>query len=475
MKKNILIVKSIGVFFTVFLCLMLTKAYTHLVPDLITDIFIFGIKITGWGVKIIPALFSFPISFLCGLLSYVMLEKAEKLSILNKNIMEMNEALEKEIKEKTIIQKSLEESEQRFREMAELLPSAICEIDLELNVTYANELGLKMFEIEKEELERGFNGLCLIHPDELSVTSERISRLINGESIDTIETRMCTKNGKTLNVLRNTNAIRRDGKTAGLRLCITDITEQKAMQKELMHSNRMKSVAILAGGIAHKFNNLLNIITGNLELMQLEHENEPSLLRNIPPAFDAARQMVKLTDLLLNYSKGGQLNLGSVDINFMIEKLLLRLNSKTPESVKLIFEKPENKISAEADKMLLETVIESVIQNSIEAIEEKGQITVEIEEMTSSEDIKFRHPEAEPNKKYISVKIKDNGKGMNQQTIDSLFDPFYSTKFPGRGLGMAAAYGIITAHGGWIEAKSKLGEGACITVFIPSENNNAPI
>lgn len=468
MKINIPAIKSAALFMTVFMSLILTNAYTHLVPDLITDIFVFGFKIPGWGLRLIPYVFSFPISFLCGLLAYVMLKKAEKLSLLNTNMMEINSLLEREISEKSIIQKNLEESEQRFREMAELLPSAICEIDLELNVTYANELGFKMFEMEREEIEKGFNGLSLIHPEEMAVTTERLAKLMDGQATDSIETRMCTKNGRTLYVLRNTNAIRKNGKTTGLRLCITDITEQKAMQKELMHASRMKSVAILAGGIAHKFNNLLNIITGNLELIQLENEDNKSVNRGIPPAFEAARQMIKLTDLLLNYSKGGQLNLDSIDINDLINRLIPRLRPQVPESVRIIIERSRPRILAEADRMQIETVISSIIKNSVEAIKGEGEIIIKTEETVTPDDIKFRHPDAEPGRKYVRISVLDNGKGMDQQTLDRLFDPFFSTKFPGRGLAMAAAYGIITAHGGWIEASSKLSEGTCIKVHIPS-------
>lgn len=471
---NKALLKSFTVFMTVFICLVLTKAYSHIVPDPNADIYIFSFLVPLWMIKTIPALFSLPISFLTAVLSYIMLEKTDRLTDANKTMFEINNLLEKEIEEKNKAQKELEESEKRFREMADLLPSAICEVDLDLNVTYANELGLKMFGISMEELENGFNGLCLIHPEELAAASERIAKILHGESIDTIETRMCTKNGGVMNVIRNTNAIKRDGKVNGLRMCITDISEQKAMQRELMHTSRMKSVAILAGGIAHKFNNLLNIITGHLELMQLENEDNTSVLKSIPPAFDAAKQMVKLTDLLLNYSKGGQLNLDSIDMNSLIEKLLLRFKNQLPETINIFFENSTSAIYAEADRMQIETVIQSVIQNSIEAMKENGRINIRLENIISPPDIHLRHPEADPDKNFIALRIEDNGKGMDQKTLDNLFDPFFSTKFPGRGLGMAAAYGIITAHGGWIDASSHPSKGTCITVYIPSPGASEP-
>jgi len=466
---NKAIIKSFIVFVTVFICLMLTKAYSHIIPDQNTDLFIFNYLVHSWATRIVPPLFSLPISFLSGLLAYIMLEKTNRLSDANKKMSEINNLLETEIEEKNMARKNLEESEKRFREMAELLPSVICEVDLDLNVTYANELGLKMFEISKDELEKGFNGLCLIHPEELAVTSERIAKLIQGQLIDTIETKMCTKKGAVINVIRNTNTIRRDGKVTGLRLCITDISEQKAMQRELMHTSRMKSVAILAGGIAHKFNNLLNIITGHLELIQLENDENISVLKSIPPAFDAAKQMVKLTDLLLNYSRGGQLNLDSVDINILIEKLLTGFNNRLPDSPGIFFEHSPSAVHAEADKMQLQTVIQSVIQNSIEAAKKNGRISIRINKILSPADIHLRHPEADPEKKFIAIIIEDNGQGMDQITLNKLFDPFFSTKFPGRGLGMAAAYGIITAHGGWIDVTSSKNEGTCVTIYVPEK------
>lgn len=472
MIHNKALLKSFIVFMTVFICLMLTKAYNHIIPDHNTDIYIFSIMVPAWMFKSIPAFFSLPISFLSGLLSYIMLEKTDRLADANKKMSEINSLLEMEIKQKNKVQKDLEDSEKRFREMADLLPSVICEADLNLKVTYANELGLKMFEISREEFEQGFNGLALIHPEELELTSERIASVLQGESIDTIETRMCTKNGRVMNVIRNTNAIKKDGKVCGLRMCITDVSEQKAMQKELMHTSRMKSVAILAGGIAHKFNNLLNIITGHLELMQLENEDNNSVLNSIPPAFDAAKQMVKLTDLLLNYSKGGQLNLDSIDMNSLIEKMLLRFRNQLSDTISIFFENTSPAIFAEADRMQIETVIQSVIQNSIEAMKENGKINIRIEEIMSPSDIGLKHPEADPDKKFIAVKIEDNGQGMDQKTLDNLFDPFFSTKFPGRGLGMAAAYGIITAHGGWIDAFSHPTKGTCISVYIPSADKS---
>lgn len=466
-------IKAFSVFFIVFLCLLLTKAYSHISPPPGIELIVFGYPVPEGLLVLIPSVLSFPLSFLAGLLSYKLFMKEAKLKEINSRTKEINLLLEKEIKEKNQIQQELGESEKRFREMADLLPSAICEVDTNLKVTYANELGLRMFEITREELEKGFNGLMLIPENEMVSTSERIAKVMQGEVIDTIETTMLTKTGKTIPVIRNTNAINTNGDIKGLRLCITDISEQKAMQKELMHSSRMKSVAILAGGIAHKFNNLLNIITGNLELLQLENEDNPSVLKSIPPAFDAARQMVKLTDLLINYSKGGQLNIDFFDINSIIEKIILKPKIQIGNRISIHFENPQSELMVSADKGQIESVLQSVIQNSLEAMNEFGTIKIKTEEITSPININSTHSEALPGEKYVAVKIEDTGKGMDQITLDNLFDPFFSTKFPGRGLGMAAAYGIITAHGGWIDASSSPSQGTCITVYIPASSGNA--
>lgn len=459
---------SAAFFTSIFSYLLLTKAYSHILPEINADVYIFGHLFPEKAVWIIPALFSFPVSFIAALAAFIILEKFERLSLANRDMMEVNILLEREIQERIKIQKELEESEKRFRDMTDLLPSAICEVDPDMNITYANELGLKLFEISSEELAQGFNGLCLIHPEEIAATGDRVARLMQGELIDSIETRMCTKNGRIMHVLRNTNVIRKNGEIKGLRLCITDISGQKAMQRELMHSNRMKSVAVLAGGIAHKFNNLLNIITGHLELIQLENEENESVTRSIPPAFDAARQMVRLTELLMNYSRGGQLNIESVEINAVIEKLLLRFRQKVSEKINLYFEKDNGEIFLEADRVQIETVLQGIIQNSVDAIREKGRIEIRVGSLTAPPDINLKYPDAEPFRKYTAIMIRDNGQGMDQHTLDNLFDPFFSTRFPGRGMGMAAAYGIITAHGGWIEAVSGAPDGTCVSVYVPS-------
>ncbi|MGB5424087.1 MAG: response regulator [Desulfobacterales bacterium] len=267
--------------------------------------------------------------------------------------------------------------------------------------------------------------------------------------------------------------------TAALELVIP-ITERKRAEEErrrlegqLEQARKMEAVATLAGGIAHQFNNLLSAVSGNIELMKLDDNDRKKYDRYFVPIENSIQRMAKLTGQLLAYARGGKYRVSHMSMIEFVRDTLPLVEHTLKPTITVETDLPEKVSRVTIDVTQMQTVLSGILSNASEAIETAGHVLISCrDEHITAEQSKMT-PGLVPGD-YVVLSITDDGKGMDEKTRQRIFEPFFSTKFQGRGLGMASVYGIIKNHDGWISVDSKPLRGTTVKIFLPAVRGEAP-
>lgn len=356
----------------------------------------------------------------------------------------------------------LTKREERFREMARLLPSGIVETDLDLNITYANQAGLDMFEYTKEDLRLGFNGIDIVHPEDWERIEALKEQHLIGEPTTPAEYRMQKKNGVELDVLFDSTPILSHGEVVGFRGSMVDLTEIKQLQKEVIRNQKLESTGLLAGGIAHDFNNILLGLFGNLSLAKNELDAESKAYHLIDEAGKSMSRAKDLTTQLLTFAKGGDPVKKDIPLDQVVrETALFHLSGS---NIRFQMEKPEVLWQARADKGQIGQVISNLVINARQSMPQGGLLSIKIENAAVS-DNDFECLELD---RYVKLTVTDQGTGISEKYLDKIFDPYFTTKQDGSGLGLAIVHSIILKHQGYIYVNSALGQGTSFVIYLPS-------
>jgi signal transduction histidine kinase len=256
---------------------------------------------------------------------------------------------------------------------------------------------------------------------------------------------------------------------SGYLVQIQDITRRKLAEEEKkeLQVQRMESIYTLAGGIAHDFNNALSGITGNIELLKMDLPNMASINRYVEAMSNAAQRMVHLTEHLLAYARGGKYWPTNISLSEFVEETLPMIQHKIAPAICIKTNLAGDIFNVEADMTQMHMALSAVVINAAEAIEGQGQIIISTSNKEIDDGIAKYNPGLKPGR-YSCLTVQDNGKGMDAETKRKIFEPFFTKKFQGRGLGMAAVYGIVKNHGGWISVESQLGKGTVVRIYLPA-------
>lgn len=259
---------------------------------------------------------------------------------------------------------------------------------------------------------------------------------------------------------------------------LMDITDRKkieeeklTMEQQFQQTQKLESLGVLSGGIAHDFNNILAIIMGNCSLAKLHEENAG---KYIPAIEKASQRAAELCRQMMAYAGKAQFVQANVNFRAIVGEMVDMLKKTIPQNVEIRLDSSTDIPFTQGDASQLNQVIMNLIINASEAIgKEQGKISVSLTELTMNAG----HSERDYNGKaissgwYVCLEVTDNGCGMDETTKRRIFEPFYTTKFPGRGLGMSAVLGIITSHKGALQLHSKLGQGTTFKVFLPAHQS----
>lgn len=251
---------------------------------------------------------------------------------------------------------------------------------------------------------------------------------------------------------------------------ITDITEHKRLDLQLRHSQKLESIGLLAGGVAHDFNNLLMGILGNTSLA-LETLDEPDKTRHLlGDVLRASERAAELTRQLLAYAGKGRFVTGPINLTVLVQELVPLIQSSIPRKVRLQLNLDGALPAIQADKTQIEQVVMNLLINAGEAIQDDaGSVVVTTgTRYVGRDELGGFLTDHQEERDYVYLRVCDTGCGMDEETLKRIFDPFYSTKFLGRGLGLSAAFGIIRGHKGAVKVSSTPLQGTVFEVLFPS-------
>ncbi|MCA9665091.1 MAG: response regulator [Myxococcales bacterium] len=264
------------------------------------------------------------------------------------------------------------------------------------------------------------------------------------------------------------------GGVQGTACFMWDVTRRRETEEALLAAQRHQHLALLAGGVAHDFNNLLTVILGLASLGLLETDRA-RMQRCFEDLQHAAEQASTLTRQLLAYAGKGRFVVRPVDVAQMVRDMRRLLGVILPSNVALRIDVEEGGV-VNADETQLHQTVMNVVRNAIEAIgDEPGTVTVATS--TVDADDSYLATALGANElvagRYVCVEISDTGCGMDDETLGNIFDPFFTRKDRGHGLGLSATLGIVRSHGGAIRVYSELGRGTTIKILLPAGEGDA--
>jgi nitrogen-specific signal transduction histidine kinase/CheY-like chemotaxis protein len=260
-----------------------------------------------------------------------------------------------------------------------------------------------------------------------------------------------------------------DGKPMGSVINLRDISELKSLESQLQHAQKMEAIGTLAGGIAHDFNNLLQGIQGYTELLLMRKQEGDSEFRELREVIRASKRGAELTQQLLTFSRKVESKRKPLDLNQEVEDLRDLVKRTIPRMIGVEFYLSWNLKPIKADSVQLKQVLMNLVVNAKDAMPEGGTLRIETQNISLDEDFCKRYAEIKPGE-YVLLSISDTGHGMNEDTLEHIFDPFYTTKEVGKGtgLGLAIVYGIVKNHEGYIMCSSRPETGTHFRLYFPA-------
>lgn len=259
-----------------------------------------------------------------------------------------------------------------------------------------------------------------------------------------------------------------DGRMVRMQIA-TDITDLKKMENQLLQAQKMESVGRLAGGVAHDFNNLLQAMSGNTELLlQGKSEDHPDAMRLQILARNMNRA-AKLVQQLLLFSRKAASRKMLVDLNVEVEDVIQMLERTIPKMIVQELHLDPKSWTVHADPVQIQQVLLNLANNAVDAMPDGGKLVIETSNIVLDEDFINFHPGSTAGP-HVLLSVTDTGCGMDNETLRHIFDPFFTTKELGRGtgLGLASIYGIVKAHGGYIQCYSEQGLGTTFRIYLPA-------
>jgi PAS domain S-box-containing protein len=369
-----------------------------------------------------------------------------------------------DITERKQAEDAVRTSEEKYRSLVESTDDSVYLVDTSCTYLFMNQRHLSRFSVPHDKV---------IGKTYREFHSEEETRAFFKKVEEVVET------GKSLwheyrserdggYFLRSLSPVRgTDGTITAVTVISKDITERRRLEAQLQHAQRMEAIGTLAGGIAHNFNNLLMGVRGHLSLMSLDVDNGDSVRERLKKMDKLVESGTQLTSHLLGYAREGRYEVKTINLN----KTIIETSDTfgmTKKQIKIHRNLAQDLHGIQADQGQVEQVLWNLFVNAADAMPDGGELFISTANATH-EDMRGRLYVPEPGK-YVALTVTDTGHGMDKRTLDRAFDPFYTTKGIGRGtgLGLSSAYGIVKAHGGYLDVESKPGSGTTFKVFLPA-------
>ena len=377
-------------------------------------------------------------------------------------------------------EKALRESEERHRSILENMDEGYYEVDLAGNFTFVNRAMGDILGCPRDEL-IGMNNRRFMDEETAKTVFTAFNRVyrtgrpesgFNWETLRRDGSRGVVETSVSLKVGGG-------GEPAGFRGLVREVTERerdrrekRKLEAQLQHAQRMEAIGTLAGGIAHNFNNLLMGIQGNASLMALDLDAGHAHLERLKTIENLVRSGSELTRQLLGYAREGRYEVSAVDLNRLVWETAGTFGAARKE-IRVHTDLHPSLHAVLADRGQVEQALMNLFVNAADAMPQGGDLFVSTRNASSDE--MAERPYAPKEGSYALLVVRDTGQGMDEETRSKIFEPFFTTKglSKGTGLGLASVYGIVKAHGGYIDVASGGGRGTTFEIRLPATTASA--
>ena len=387
-------------------------------------------------------------------------------------------ALVRDVAARDRAERALLASENRYRSLIESTGTVLIGIGADGTIFEWNREAERVFGCARVDA-MGQDYYRAFLPESVRATVRAdVAEVIRGSPTRSFENAVRSRDGSEHLLIWNvTRMVGVGGECIGVIASGQDVTELKrldserrALEAKVQHAQKLESLGVLAGGIAHDFNNLLVGILGNASLALMELPDESPLREIVADIETTALRAAELTKQMLAYSGKGRFVVHPVDVNSLVREMAQLLQTVISKRAALRFAFASNLPPVEADATQLRQIVMNLITNASDALSgEDGVITLRTGiRHATREFLRSSYVDDElPEGTYAFIEVEDSGCGMDAGTIQRIFDPFFSTKFTGRGLGLAATLGIVRGHRGTIKVDSKPSSGTTFTILLP--------
>ena len=384
----------------------------------------------------------------------------------------------RDVAARELAERALLASESRYRSLIETTGTVLIGIGADGRIFEWNREAERVYGCARADA-LGHDYYHIFLPDEVRTTfRNNVARVLEGEPAHSLETEVRSRDGsESLLIWNVTRLMGVGGEALGVIASGQDITEVKrldgqrrALEAKVQQAQKLESLGVLAGGIAHDFNNLLVGILGNASLALMDLPEDSPLREIISDIETTALRAADLTKQMLAYSGKGRFVVQPMDLNALVREMAQLLQTVISKRAALRFDFAQDLPAVEADGTQLRQIVMNLITNASDAIgNEDGVITLRTGMLHASREfLESGYVDDElPEGCYAFIEVEDTGCGMDADTQTRIFDPFFSTKFTGRGLGLAATLGIVRGHRGTIKVRSEPLRGTTFTILLP--------
>ncbi|MBD3168962.1 MAG: PAS domain S-box protein [candidate division Zixibacteria bacterium] len=363
---------------------------------------------------------------------------------------------------------ALRASEEKFKELSEMLPQTVFELDINGNFTYVNKHGLEFSGYTQEDIDAGLNVLELFEGDEKNTIASKLKESISGKGVGGIEYHMVKKDGSIANVIIYGNPILRKGKPLGLRGIVVDITEKKNLQDFIERAKRLETAGRVASQIAHDFNNLLGPIIAYPELIKESVAEDDPAREYLDSIEKSAEQISDINQQLLTLGRRGNLQTEPLCVNKIVDFIVSQLKP-VPESLDIELDLCDNPFKFMGGSSQIVRVVSNLVTNACDAMENNGTLSIKTENYYV--DIESGEYGRIPQGEYVKLTISDTGCGIPEDIKSRIFEPFFTTKTAdkkrGSGLGLSVVHSVLKDHNAFIDLQSSREEGTSFYLYFP--------
>ena len=361
----------------------------------------------------------------------------------------------------------LRNAEKKYRELIELAQEGIWVIDKDNNTTFANPSMARMLGYAPDEM-KGKNLFSFMDEAGVEIAKANLERRKKGLA-EQHDFEFLRKDGhRVITAIATAPILDEEDNYKGAIAGVLDITGRKRLEEELLRVEKLESLGILAGGLAHDFNNILATILGNVSMAKHQASPESDIFELLSEVETASKRAQSLTNQLLTFAKGG----APVKKIASLEDIIKEFSRFVMSGSKSVceFSIAKDLWPVEIDVGQISQVINNIVINANQAMPEGGVLQIKAEDLDIDEGNEW---ELKPGR-YVRMSFKDEGIGIGKKHLSKIFDPYFTTKQTGNGLGLATTYSIINRHGGIITVESQLEIGTTFHIYLPASEKAIP-